>query len=133
MSPPARTPRAEVDMKSPLLHASFWILLAAGFPLASISSRAEAHCPGNIAALHPRLVAGALLIVPVKINQFGPFDFMVDTGSQLNVIDPALATQLHVKSQAKVGLVATATAFQASVVVLDSLETGSQSIANPLA
>jgi aspartyl protease len=120
-------------MKSPLLHASFWILLAAGFPITTISSRAEAHCPANIAALHPRLVAGALLIVPVRINHAGPFDFMVDTGSQLNVIDPALAAELSVKSQATVGLVATATVFQASVVVLDSLETGSLSVAKPLA
>src|SRR5215475_1675051 len=101
MSPSARTQRAEVDMKTTLLHASFWILLAAGFPFASISSLAEPHCPGNVAALHPRLVAGALLIVPVKINQAGPFDFMVDTGSQLNVIDPALAAQLAVNSEAR--------------------------------
>jgi len=120
-------------MKFPLFHASFWILLAAGFPITTISSRAEAHCPGNIVALHPRLVAGALLIVPVKINKAGPVDFMVDTGSQLNVIDPALAAKLSVKSQAMVGLVATETVFRASVVVLDSLETGSLSVAKPLA
>ncbi|HYK36721.1 retropepsin-like aspartic protease [Alloacidobacterium sp.] len=120
-------------MKSPLLHASFLFLLAAGFSITTISSRAEAHCPGNSAGQHPRLVAGALLIVPVTINQAGPYDFMVDTGSQLNVIDSALAAQLHVKSQAKVGLVATTTVIQASVVVLDSLETGTQSVARPLA
>ena len=120
-------------MKSTLLHGSFWIVLAAGFPLTSISSRAEAHCPGDVPDLHPRLVAGALLIVPVRINQAGPFDFMVDTGSQLNVIDPALAAQLHVKSQANVGLVATSTVFQASVVVLDSLEAGLLRVAEPLA
>jgi hypothetical protein len=120
-------------MKSTLLHASFWIVIAAGFPLTSISSRAEAHCPGDVPDLHPRLVAGALVIVPVRINQAGPFDFMVDTGSQLNVIDPALAAQLHVKSQARVGLVATSAVFQASVVVLDSLEAGSLRVAEPLA
>jgi hypothetical protein len=79
------------------------------------------------------MVAGALLVVPVKINHSGPYDFMVDTGSQLNVIDPALAAQLGVKSQGKVGLVATATAFQASIVVLDSVDTGWQSVAKPLA
>jgi Aspartyl protease len=120
-------------MKFPLLRASLLIFLAAGFTFTSVFSLAEAHCPGNIPGLHPRLVAGALLIVPVKINQAGPFDFMVDTGSQLNVIDPALAAQLHVKSKANVGLVATATMFQASVVALDSLETGPQTVANPLA
>jgi hypothetical protein len=120
-------------MKLLPLRVAVWLLLAAGFPITSISSHAEAHCPGNISGLHPRLVAGALLVVPVKINQTGPYDFMVDTGSQLNVIDPALAAQLDVKSQGKVGLVATATVFQASVMVLDSLEAGSQSLSRPLA
>jgi hypothetical protein len=120
-------------MKLPLFGVSVWIALAAGFPITSIFSRAEAHCPGNVVGLHPRLVAGALLIIPVKINQAGPFDFMVDTGSQLNVIDPALAAQLQLKSQGKVGLVATSTVFQASVVALDSLEAGSLRVAKPLA
>jgi hypothetical protein len=120
-------------MKFPLLRAALWILLVAGFPITSSLSRAESHCPGNLIGLHPRLVAGALLVVPVKINRAGPFDFMVDTGSQLNVIDPALAAQLDVKPQAKVGLVATSNVFEASVVVLDSLEAGSHTVAKPLA
>jgi hypothetical protein len=78
------------------------------------------------------MVAGALLVIPVKINQSGPFDFMVDTGSQLNVIDPALAAQLNLKSQGTVGLVATAAYSQVSVGVLDSLEAGSQLVVKPL-
>jgi hypothetical protein len=120
-------------MKLPLFRVSSWIVLAAALPITSTFSRAEAHCPANVAGLHPRLVAGALLVVPVKINGAGPFDFMVDTGSQINVIDPALAAQLGAKSQAIVSLVATATVFQASVVVLDSLEAGTKSAAKPLA
>jgi hypothetical protein len=119
-------------MKAPLLLASLGIPLVVTLSISS-TSHAEAHCPGNLSSLHPRIVAGALLVIPVMINQTGPFDFMVDTGSQLNVIDPALATQLRLKSEARVGLVATATVFQASVVVLDSLETGSQHVAKPLA
>ena len=71
-------------------------------------------------------------MIPVKINQSGPFEFMVDTGSQLNVIDPALATQLHLKSQGTVGLVATAAYSQASVGELDSLEAGSHQVLKPL-
>ena len=63
--------------------------------------------PGQHPRPKPRLVAGALLVIPVKITHAGPFDFMVDTGSQLNVIDPALATELKMKSQGTVGLVAT--------------------------
>ncbi len=119
-------------MKFPSLRTSLSVLLAAAFAFTSISSQAETRCPGNIAGLRPRIVAGALLVIPVKINQSGPFDFMVDTGSQLNVIDPALAAQLNFKSQGTVGLVATAARSQASVGVLDSLQAGSQVVLKPL-
>ena len=119
-------------MKLSSLYSSLCVLLATAFAFTSISSQAETRCPGNIAGLRPRLVAGALLVIPVKINQSGPFDFMVDTGSQLNVIDPALAAQLNLKSQGTVGLVATAAYSQASVGVLDSLEAGSQMVLKPL-
>ena len=120
-------------MKLPSLSSSFCILLATPFAFTSISSQAETHCPGNIASLKPRLVAGALLVIPVKINHAGPFDFMVDTGSQLNVIDPALATELILKSQGTVGLVTTVAYSQASVGVLDSLQAGSHVVLKPLA
>src|SRR5215831_14335011 len=131
MSPSARNPRAEADMKLPF-HTSLGILLAAGFPITSISSHAEARCPANVSSLHPRIVAGALLVIPVNINQSATYDFMIDTGSQLNVIDPELAAQLHLKSKGTVGLVATAAYSQASVGELDSLQVGSQLVSKPL-
>jgi hypothetical protein len=118
-------------MKLSSLCSSLSLIFATALAFTS-SSPAEPHCPGNIAGLRPRLVAGALIVVPVKINQSGPFDFMVDTGSQLNVIDPALASQLNLKSQGTVGLIKTAARSQASVGVLDSLEVGSQVVLNPL-
>src|SRR4051812_8467781 len=108
MSPSARAPRAEADMKFSSLRNSLCVFLASAFALTSLSSQGETRCPGNISGLRPRLVAGALLVIPVKINQFGPFDFIVDTGSQLNVIDPALAAQLKLKSKGTVGLVGAA-------------------------
>jgi len=103
-------------MKTRLFHAFFWTLLPAGLLFSSVFSQAEALCPGRAQGLHPRLVAHALLVVSVKINQAGPFDFMLDTGSQLNVIDPELAAQLAVKPQAQVGLVTTSSVLPASVV-----------------
>jgi hypothetical protein len=119
-------------MKLPLIRSWSWIVLAAGFPITSIAGRAEAHCPGNVAALRARLVASALLVIPVKINQSGPYDFMVDTGSQFNVIDPALAASLQVKAQGTIGVIATATYSQASVAALDSLEAGSHLVSKPM-
>ena len=120
-------------MKLPLFCSSLVVFLAIAFAFTSISSQAETRCPGDIEGLRPRVVAGALLVIPVMINQTGPFDFMVDTGSQLNVIDPALAAQLNLQSQGTVGLVATAAYSQASVGVLDSLQAGSQRVLKPLA
>jgi hypothetical protein len=77
-------------------------------------------------------VAAALIVISVKINDAGPFDFMVDTGSQLNVIDPALAALLNLNSRGTVGLVRTATTSQAEIGVLDSLQAGSQTVLKPL-
>jgi hypothetical protein len=87
---------------------------------------AETRCPGNVASITPRIVQGALIVIPVKVNEAGPFDFMVDTGSQVTVIDPSLASQLHLKAQARVGLVSVASFAQASATILDTLEAGSK-------
>jgi hypothetical protein len=88
----------------------------------------EAHCPGNIASVTPRVVAGALIVVPVSINHAGPFDFLVDTGSQLTVIDPALASQLGLKAKGTVGLVSSVNLLEASVAVPDTLEVGAHMV-----
>jgi hypothetical protein len=62
----------------------------------------------------------------VRINQSGPFDFMVDTGSQVTVIDPSLAAELSLKAQGRIGLVSVASFAQASATVLDTLEADSK-------
>jgi hypothetical protein len=120
-------------VKLPSLCNSLCVLLAAAFGFTSMSSQAETRCPGNIAGLRPRIVAGALFVIPVKINQSGPFEFMVDTGSQVTVIDPALASELHLKPQGTVGLVSTASYAHASLTLLDTLEADSHVVERPFA
>jgi predicted aspartyl protease len=95
--------------------------------------KGEARCPGNIASVTPRFVQRALIVIPVRVNQAGPFDFMVDTGSQVTVIDPSLASEVNLKSQGRVGLVSVASYAQASVTVLDTLEAGSHVVEKPFA
>jgi hypothetical protein len=87
---------------------------------------AESHCPGSVASVPSRLVQHALIVVPVKVNHAGPFDFIVDTGSQVTVIDPSLARELSLKAQGRVGLVSVSSVVQASATVLDTLERGSK-------
>ncbi len=90
------------------------------------SIEAESRCPGSVASVTPRFVQHALIVIPVRINQAGPFDFMVDTGSQVTVIDPSLASQLDLRPQGRVGLVSVANVAPAPIAVLDRLEAASK-------
>jgi Aspartyl protease len=93
----------------------------------------EPRCPGNIASVPPRFVQPGLIVVPVKINEKGPFDFMVDTGSQITLVDPSLASELDLKLQGTVGLVSVASYGQATTTVLDRLEADSHVVEKPIA
>jgi hypothetical protein len=93
----------------------------------------EPRCPGNIASVTPRFVQPGLIVVPVRINQKGPFDFMVDTGSQITLVDPSLASELDLKLQGTVGLVSVASYGQAPTTILDRLEADSHVVEKPLA
>jgi Aspartyl protease len=119
-------------MKNAFSKLYLKLIVTASLAAVSIPTlTAEPHCPANIVSVTPRLVQGVLVIVPVKIDNAGPFDFMVDTGSQLTVIDPSLASQLSLKPQGTVGLVAVANYARASVAVVGSLEAGSKVVARP--
>lgn len=94
---------------------------------------AETRCPGNAASITPRFVQRALIVIPVMINKSGPFDFMVDTGSQVTLIDPTLASQLHLRFQGPVGVISVAGYTRGSVTVLDTLEADSHVLEKPFA
>ena len=120
-------------MKSPISRIYIRLLLTASLSTISLPVlHAEAHCPGSVASVTPRFVQRALIVIPVKIDQKGPFDFMVDTGSQITVIDPSLAAELNLKPQGSVGLVTVASHLQASIAELDTLEAGSHVVAKPV-
>lgn len=60
---------------------------------------AEPHCPGNVASVPFRLVNGYQMIVAVSVNHSGPYNFLLDTGTQMTMVDPALAAELHLNTQ----------------------------------
>src|SRR3984885_14980436 len=128
------TREAEADMK--YLFSRYRIRCLFAVSLGSIvlpSIKAESHCPGSVASVTPRFVQHALIVIPVRINQAGPFDFMVDTGSQVTVVDPSLASELHLKPQGTVGLITVASYLHAPLTVLDTLEAASHVVEKPLA
>ena len=70
------------------LFSNCRIQLIVAVSLANLSLpvlQAKSRCPGGAASVTPRFVQRALIVIPVKINQTGPYDFVVDTGSQVTV------------------------------------------------
>jgi hypothetical protein len=119
-------------MKHLFSNRSIPLLVSVTMATVTLSTlQAESHCPAGIASVTPRFVQRALIVIPVRINQAGPFDFMVDTGSQVTVVDPLLASELHLRPQGTVGLVTVASYVHASLTVLDTLEAASHVVEKP--
>lgn len=93
---------------------------------------AEPHCPGNVASLRLRLVQRSQIIIPVKINHTGPYDFLVDTGSQVTSVDPALAAELRLGIEGTTGFVGVGFRTRPSFAHLSLLEAGSQAVGDTL-
>ena len=77
--------------------------------LALSALHAEPRCPGNVASLALRRIRDDLVVVRVRINRTGPYDFLVDTGSQITTIDPVLASDLHLRIEGTTGVSGVAT------------------------
>ena len=91
---------------------------------------AEAHCPGNVASLPSRTVNRHQMIVPISINHAGPFSFLLDTGTQMTMIDPALAAALHLETTGKAEVASVGMQASASFARIDLVEAGTHSVAN---
>jgi hypothetical protein len=94
---------------------------------------AEPRCPGNVVGLALRRIQGDLIIVRVRINRTGPYDFLVDTGSQITTIDPVLASDLHLRIDGTTGVTGAATQSRSEFAFLDLIEVGSHSVPQSLA
>jgi hypothetical protein len=90
----------------------------------------ESRCPGNVASIHFRLVHDFQIIVPVRIDHVGPYDFLVDTGTQLTMVDPFLSAELKVRTQDSVEVVGLGLKENASLGQVALIETGSHTVEN---
>jgi hypothetical protein len=101
--------------------------------LALSTLHAEPRCPGNVATLTLRRIQDDLIVVRVQINRTGPYDFLVDTGSQITTIDPVLASDLHLRIEGTTGVSGVATQSRSAFAFLDLIEVGSHSVPQSLA
>jgi hypothetical protein len=91
---------------------------------------AETHCPGNAASVPLRLVNRHQMIVPVSINHAGPFSFLLDTGTQMTMVAPALAAALHMEATGKAEVASVGIESGAAFAQAALLEAGSHSVAD---
>jgi hypothetical protein len=70
----------------------------------SIVFSKTAQCPAGSAAIPYHSLVGSQVAVPVSINHSGPYDFMLDTGAQVTIIDPRLAAELNLRPQGSIGV-----------------------------
>ena len=88
---------------------------------------AETRCPGNVASVPFHIVNRHQIIVAVSVNHSGPYNFLLDTGTQLTMVDPSLAASLHLDTQGKVRVESVGIQAHASY---GQLEAGSHAVAN---
>jgi hypothetical protein len=108
-------------------------LAGVSFAIVLSTLQAEPRCPGNEPSLPLRLVQSSLIVVPVQINQSGPYDFVVDTGAQVTTIDSSLVAELRLKLEGTAGVEGVATSTRSALAHLERLGAGTHSVPNVLA
>lgn len=98
------------------------------FATLSLTVLAEPHCPGKVASLPVRIVQGSQIIVPLWVNQNGPYDFLVDTGAQITTVDSSLASELQLSVQGTTGVGGAATHGRYDFAYLGQLRAGEKSV-----
>jgi hypothetical protein len=91
---------------------------------------AETKCPGNVESvpLHP--VNGYQMIVAVSVNHSGPYNFLLDTGTEFTMIDPSLAEELHSRGDGAISVDGTGFHSAGSSTLVGPVEIGSHAVAH---
>ena len=91
---------------------------------------AAPRCPGNAPGLRLRMVHNSIIVIQIQINGSGPYDFAVDTGSQLTMVDPSLASELRLVLEGTTGISGVASYTQNAYVYVDRIDAGAHSVAH---
>jgi hypothetical protein len=68
------------------------------------------------------------MIVAVSVNHSGPFNFLVDTGTQVTMIDSNLAAELHLSTEGSAKVAGVGFQNAAAFANLNSLEVGGRAV-----
>lgn len=93
---------------------------------------AAPHPPDSATNTHLRVrtISGYLMVVSVSINDRGPFDFLIDTGTNTTLIDPQLATELALQPKDRLKLASLASATDVPRYYFQTFRVGPASVSN---
>ena len=91
---------------------------------------AETGCPANVKAIPFHNINRHEMILAVSINHAGPFAFLLDTGTQMTVVDQSLAAELNLKSTGKADLAGVSLKGAARFAQINALEVGDHLVAD---
>ena len=86
--------------------------------------------PGTNTHLRVRTISGYLMVVSVSINDRGPFDFLIDTGTNTTLIDPQLATELGLQPKDRLKLASLASSTEVPRYYFQTFRVGPASVSN---
>lgn len=92
------------------------------------TATAETQCPGKVAGVPYRLVNQFEMVVKVSINHGGPYGFLLDTGTQTTMIDPALAASLQLSRYGNARVASAGMSASAYSSQLPLVEVGPQKV-----
>lgn len=102
--------------------------LLALFLLASNTVSGEKACPANVAPVQYHSLAHAHIGVFVRINNSCPYEFLVDTGAQISVVEPALANELKLEPVGTLNVVTVTSDVEVPLVSAAFVEVGPVSV-----
>jgi len=94
------------------------------FSASSIMLAEAAQCPAGSAAIPFHSPGGSQIAISVTINHSGPYEFTVDTGSEITVVDPKLAAELQLQPQGSIRMAFVTNSARVNIQKAELVETG---------
>jgi Aspartyl protease len=104
-----------------------FILLCCAITAPAFPASPDSHAN---TALPVRTLNGYLMVVSVSINDHGPFDFLVDTGTNTTLIEPALAEELALTPKDRLQLASLGSSTSVPRYYLQTFRVGPASVSN---
>ena len=109
------------------IHPAFVPLLPVLLLVPAISAQQATQSASDVDVIQTTTDANDRMTVPVRVGNKGPYNFLIDTGSQNTVISTALAGQLSLQPNARARLVGVAGEKTVDTVSIDQMDLGTRS------